>query len=84
MEPVELVQMNIYQSNTYRKDLSQLHFNNEPRVQERQQLKDQQSCISVFVAYSVILSSNEEYQPRHDNSIPYMIVWYIYRDTEQP
>ena len=35
-EPVEPVQMNIYQSNTYRNDLiSLLHFDNEPRVQER-------------------------------------------------
>ena len=34
MEPVEPVQMNIYQSNTYRKDLSWLHFDNEPRVQK--------------------------------------------------
>ena len=31
MEPVEQVQMNIYQSNTYRKDL---HLDYEPRVQE--------------------------------------------------
>ena len=30
VEPVELVQMNIYQSNAYRKDLSWLHFNDEP------------------------------------------------------
>ena len=51
MEPVEPVQMNINQSNTYRKDLSWLHFDDEPRVQERQQVKDQQSCISVFVAF---------------------------------
>ena len=35
VEPVEPVQMNIYQSNTYRKDLHLLHFNDEPRVQER-------------------------------------------------
>ena len=43
MEPVEPVQMmNIYQSNTYRKDLSWLHFDIEPRVQEKQQVKDQQ------------------------------------------
>ena len=35
MEPVEPVQKNIYQSNTYRTDLSWLHFDNEPRVQER-------------------------------------------------
>ena len=32
MEPVEPVQRNIYQSNTYQKDLSCLHFVNEPRV----------------------------------------------------
>ena len=40
--PVEPVQMNIYQSYTYRKDLSWLHFDDEPRVQKRQQVKDQQ------------------------------------------
>ena len=45
MEPVEPVQRNIYQSNTYRKDLSWSYFDNEPRVQEKQQVKDQQSCI---------------------------------------
>ena len=28
-EPVEPAQMNIYQSNTYRKDLNWLHFNDE-------------------------------------------------------
>ena len=40
VEPVEPVQMNIYQSNPYRKDLSWIHFNDEPRVQERQQVND--------------------------------------------
>ena len=44
MEPVQPVEMNIYQSNTYRKDLCWLHFGNESRVQERQQWKDLQSC----------------------------------------
>ena len=43
--------MNIYQSNTYRKDFSWLHFDDELRVQESQQVKDQQSFVSVFVAY---------------------------------
>ena len=57
MEPVEPVQMNIYQSNIYRKDLSWLYFDNEPRVQERQQVKDQQSCILDFVANLTIPSS---------------------------
>ena len=51
VKPVEPVQMNIYQSNTYRKDLTWLHFDDELSLQERQRVKDQQSCISVFVAY---------------------------------
>ena len=58
MEPVEPVQMNIYQSNTYRKDLTWLPFGDEPRAQERQQGKDEQSCISIFVASLTIPSSN--------------------------
>ena len=74
-EPLEPVQMNIFQSNTYRKDLSWLHFEDVPRVQERQQVKDQQSYISVSVVYPAIPSSNEEHQPKHDSSIPYMAIW---------
>ena len=50
MEPVQPLQMNIYQSNTYRKDLSKLHFDDQPRVQDSQQERNQQSYISVFVA----------------------------------
>ena len=55
--------MNIYHSNTYRKDLSWLHFDTELRVQEMQQVKDQQSCIFIFVAYPTISISNLELQP---------------------
>ena len=51
MEPVQPVLINIYQGNTYRKDLSWLHFNHESRVQERQKVKDQLSYISVVVGY---------------------------------
>ena len=36
VEPVEPVLKNIYQSNTYRKNLSWQHFDDEPRVQEKQ------------------------------------------------
>ena len=75
VEPVELVLKNIYQNNTYRKDLSWPHFDDEPRVQENQQVKDQQSCISVFVACLTNPSSNWRHQPRRDNSIPYMGLW---------
>ena len=84
MEPAEPVLKNIYRSNTYRKDLSWPHFDDEPRVQEKQQVKNQQSCISVFVACLTNPSSNWGHQPRSDNSIPYMGVWKIYRDIEQP
>ena len=58
MEPVESILRNIYQSNTYRKDLTWSHFDDEPSVQEKQQVKHQQSCIFVFVAYLTIPSSN--------------------------
>ena len=52
--------MNIYQSNNYRKDLSWLHFNDDPGFQEKQQVKSQQSCISVFVAYPTIPSRTNQ------------------------
>ena len=42
--------MNIYQGNTYRKDLRWLDFDDEQSAQNRQQVKDQQPCISFFVA----------------------------------
>ena len=34
MTPVEQVQMNVNKSDTYRKDLTWLHLDNDPRVQE--------------------------------------------------
>ena len=58
MEPVQPGQMNIYQSNTNRKDLRWLYFDDEPRVQEKQQVKDQQSCIPFFITYIKIPRSN--------------------------
>ena len=75
VEPVEPVLKNMYQSNIYTNNLSWPHFDDEPRVQENQEVKDQQSCIPVFVACLINPSSNWEHQPRHDNSIPYMGVW---------
>ena len=50
--------MKIFQINTYRKDLNWLHVVNEPRAQEREQVKDEQSYISVFEVYLTISSSN--------------------------
>ena len=43
VEPVEPVQTNIYQRNIYRKEVSQLHFDDSARVQEKLQTKDEQS-----------------------------------------
>ena len=57
-----------------RKDLSWLHFDDETMVQDRRQVNDQQSYLSVFIAYPTIPRSNEEHQARHDSSIPDMAV----------
>ena len=83
MEPAEPVLMNIYQCNSYRNNSSWLHFNDDSSVQERGEVKDQQSHISVFVAYQTIPGSILEHQPRIDNSIPCKAIWYIFRDIEQ-
>ena len=37
-------------ASTYRNDLRWVHFDDEPRVQEREQMKDKQSYISFFAA----------------------------------
>ena len=55
--PIQPAQMDIYQSITYSKDFSWLHFHDEPRVQERLQVKGQQSYILVSVAYLTYPSS---------------------------
>ena len=69
VEPVEPVQMNIYQSNTYRKDLSWLNFDNEPRVQESA-VREGPTVLHIhFSSLSNYLKST------HDNSIPCMTVW---------
>ena len=46
------------ESNTYRKDLNWLLYVDEPRVLERQQVKDQHFNISIFVVYLTIPSSS--------------------------
>ena len=55
VEPVEAAQMKSYQSNAYKKSLSWLHFDDEPRIKDRQQVKDQQSCIFIFEVYLTFL-----------------------------
>ena len=77
----KLNQLNINQSNTY-KGLSLLIFDDEPKVQERQKVKDRQSYLFVFVAYLTFPNSSKEQQPKHENNIPYKVVWQIFRDRE--
>ena len=76
--------MNIYQSNTFRKDLSRLHFETEPGVQDKYQVKDQQSYIPISVAYPTCPSRNLENQPGHDNIISCKTTCWIYRKKEPP
>ena len=83
MEPVEPVKMNIYQSNTCRKHLSWLHFNNEPRVQERQQAREGPTVLNIwFCSLSRNSKYNYEHQPRYDHSTPCMAVWQYGRFIE--
>ena len=58
VKPAEPVKMN-----TYRKDLSWPHFDDEPSVQEKQRVKDRQSCISVFVAYLIFQVATKSTSP---------------------
>ena len=64
--------MNIEQSNTYRKDLIWLRFDNDSKVQERQQAKNHQSYIPF--SYSTYPSSSWEHYLWHDNNIPYKVL----------
>ena len=51
----------------HRKDLSWSHFDDEPRVQEKHQVKDQQYCIFVFPACLLIPSRSQRNQSKCKN-----------------
>ena len=80
MQPV---QINIYQSNTYKKGFSWSHLDHEPRVQERQQVFDQHSYNHVSAVYLIYPNRSQEQQPSHCNSVPSKAVCQIYSDKEQ-
>ena len=68
----------------YRKDLNCLHFDDKPRVQQRQLALDHQSYIPILVAYLTYPSRIQEYQPKYHNNIPCKGIWQIYSDKGQP
>ena len=80
VEPVEPVQTKIYQSNTYRKDLSWLHFNDEPRVQERQQVKDEQSCKQSYTYIHICIVYMYIY--KHQETYIFILIYYILITSE--
>ena len=58
IEPVQPVQMSIYKSNTYKKDLSWLHFRVESKFQRRRkQMTDKQCFTPVSVGYQAYSNS---------------------------
>ena len=79
----QVSQFKQYQINTYRKDLNWLHFDNEPRFQDQQQVKNQQSYVSNFVAYLKYPSSSQNNQLRCNNSTICKSVGQLYRDKKQ-
>ena len=56
VEPVQVIQMNNYQSDSYRKDLSWLHSDDEPRVQETQRVKDQDPQLGAMLSFLIKFS----------------------------
>ena len=58
VETFQLVYMNIYQNNTYRKHLAWIYFNDEPGVPQKQLANDQQSYILASIAYPRYSNSN--------------------------
>ena len=50
----QLSHLPIYQSNTYRKDLSWLYFEDEPRIHERQEGQHKQSYISSAISRAIL------------------------------
>ena len=73
IEPVQPVQMSIYKSNTYKKDLSWLYFRAESKFQRRRkQMNDKQCFTPVSVGYQAYSNSKWKVQSRNDknNSIP--------------
>ena len=73
VEPVQLVQMNIYQKIpiVY---LSWLHFDEESSFQDEQLVKEQQSYISVSLAYLTYPRSSQELQLINEHSISCLVV----------
>ena len=66
MELVEPVQMKLYESNTYRKDLSWLHFDEKPRVQDWQQVN---TLIDAFQIYMYIENDLNSLKIKHCNCL---------------
>ena len=58
VEPLEPVQLNIDQSSTYQEMLAGYISTMWPRLHEKQEVKDQQSYISVLVAFLTFPSSS--------------------------
>ena len=67
---IEPVLKNIYQSNTYRKDLNWTHFDKEPRVQEKQPKNKKaypvngffcQSCVCNILSWLIIYTSKTNF-----------------------
>ena len=54
VEPVQVIQMNNYQSDSYRKDFSWLNFDDE--VQETQRVKDQYTQFGAMSSFLIKLS----------------------------
>ena len=83
METFQSVQIKTSKINIYRRLQPTKGFDGELRVQERQQVKDQQFYSPVSVAYIIYSISRLEFQPIHVNSIQYKAVYSRFIETKR-
>ena len=84
LEVVQPLWISIDQSNNYRKEFSWLHFDNEPRVQEGQLVKDQQFYRPISLIHLIFSRKCNEQQHGYDSSIPFKAIWYLDKDKQLP
>ena len=83
MELVQPVQMKIDQIDSYRKEFDWLHFDDEPRVQENQWVKEREPYILISVVHLRFPNGCYEQQHGYDSSVPCKVIWQLYTDKEQ-
>ena len=74
LEPILLVQMNIFERNADKKDLSWPSFGDGRQVLGKRQVREQKPYVLACPTYP---RTNWEYLPKHGHSISFKVTWLI-------